>query len=602
METGLSGKTVNNDGFVTKMVNNLAGIIQKIVEKTEKKQGKAPEVIAVSLYFVGHILMTIVHEPWFDEALAWLIARDSSLYDILFTAPQYEGHPSLWHLVLMPFAKAGAPYELSLSIVSLVFSGAAILLFVFKSPFKRIIRLLMPFTFFLFYQYSVVSRPYCMMMLAFVLVAITYKERDEKPGRFVLSLWFLCLTGAYGIVIAGGICVAWIIRMFVIYACSFENKTFRVLCKDYLFKRGKFVWLLGLLIYVLFILWRIMPADNAYAAIRATEAISDNGIVVRLLYTFFASLSDLFVTNVFYTSGTLMNADMYIGELIAAVFIGVGILIFLIRSAIDKNKKKFMNICKILEFVVPYSFYALFSAIVYLYYHHIGIGLLFMIYWLWIGREQDSGVKSDMINAEHSDTPKGKLINSAIIVVYAIAIIIPIYWNISSCIMDCFQSYGCGRNEYEYLSEHGLDEDYTIFTDWRRIFKPEEVPEAYTEFYPLLSQPGVNIAPYLKKDVIINDPGFIGKNYSYEHAIEDKNGTLEIVGKMSAFGSPDIIIGEPDFNELFEVPYVDYNDYVLVFKDIFGNIKKGYISDRITYIFVRKDIAEEKGLKTIRRE
>lgn len=50
------------------------------------------------MYCVLHLFMTLFHEPWYDEAEAWQIARCASIKDILFTIPHYEGHPPLWHL------------------------------------------------------------------------------------------------------------------------------------------------------------------------------------------------------------------------------------------------------------------------------------------------------------------------------------------------------------------------------------------------------------------------------------------------------------------------------------------------------------------------
>ena len=203
----------SSGGIIEKTLNKISDRLLNLSKKTEGIQGKTPEFLVVLLYCVFHMLMMLVHEPWFDEALAWLISRDSSLYDIIFSVPHYEGHPSLWHLVLMPFAKLGAPYEFSLSFVSLIFSGTAMVILVYKAPFKRIIRLLIPFTFYLFYQYSVISRPYCMMMLAIILMGLTYPKKDEHPGRFVLSMLFLCMTGAYGLVISCGICIVWLVEM-----------------------------------------------------------------------------------------------------------------------------------------------------------------------------------------------------------------------------------------------------------------------------------------------------------------------------------------------------------------------------------------------------
>lgn len=597
---------MQSEGTIAKGINRIANAITKFSERVEALKGKTLEHIAVFLYCVGHMLMLLVHEPWFDEALAWLIARDSSLYEILFVTPHYEGHPALWHLILVPFAKLGAPYELSLSLVSLLFSGLAMGLFIYKAPFKRIIRITIPFTYYLFYQYGVISRPYCMMMLAFTLMAMAFKSRNEKTGRFVLTLWFLCISSAYGIVIAGGICIAWLIEMFISASKQSNTKnsdngesrgTIRIFFEDKLFSKGRIFWLASLLLYVLFILWRILPADNTYASVRSTKAIADNGIIVRLLYTFFASISDLFVTNVFYTSGTLENADIYWGEMIAAILVGIAVLGYIIRFAIVEGKKSEKRIINVLYFGIPYFFFAGFSAVVYLYYHHIGIILLFMGYWLWTTESDNNGSGCSERPAIFLKSDTEKLIGNFMKIVCAIVVIIPIYWTISSCLMDVFRSYGTGRGEYDYLVEHGLDDDkYIIFAEWRRVFKDEEVPVDYTRFDPLLSQPGVNIEPYLNKAIVINSPAFIGKSYTYQHEIPDKTYTEKIVTDIASFGTPDIILGKPDFSDLSMDGYVDYNDYVLVYKDIFGNIKKGYISERDTYIYVRKELAEKKGL------
>ena len=159
----------------------------------------------LAIYCVLHLVMTVFHEPWYDEAEAWQIARCASLRDILLTIPHYEGHPPLWHLILAIPAKMGMPYELSLSMVSLLFSAGAVALFLKYAPFNESVKAFVPFTYFVFYQYSAVSRPYCMMMLAMVLVAVTWQARNIKPIPFVVSMAFLCLTSSYGIIIAGGI-------------------------------------------------------------------------------------------------------------------------------------------------------------------------------------------------------------------------------------------------------------------------------------------------------------------------------------------------------------------------------------------------------------
>ena len=328
---------MGQDGIVSKLIIKFGDGIRKIDRSIENINGKIPELISVVLYFICHVIMLFFHEPWFDEAVAWLIAKDSSLYELLFVATHYEGHPSLWHIILAPFAKLGVPYEFSLGLVSLVFSTVAIIIFVYKAPFKRIFRLLIPFTYFVFFQYSVVSRPYCMMILAFVLMAVTYTKRDIHPGRFILSLWFLCLTSAYGLVIAGGICIVWLIEMLVFAVRQAKTKNsdngesrgwFKIFIEDHLLRNAKIAWLMGLLAYALFIAWRIIPEPDTYASLKKYD-YEFIDIIKGILYSAFGSVSDLFVTNTFSKEGTLLYVSLHIYELCIACAIGLCIYVYM---------------------------------------------------------------------------------------------------------------------------------------------------------------------------------------------------------------------------------------------------------------------------------
>ena len=55
-------------------------------------------LLAFVLYIAIIAIVMCFHEPWFDEAQSWLIARDSSLADIISVRTHYEGHPPFWNL------------------------------------------------------------------------------------------------------------------------------------------------------------------------------------------------------------------------------------------------------------------------------------------------------------------------------------------------------------------------------------------------------------------------------------------------------------------------------------------------------------------------
>lgn len=545
---------MKNDGAVTKSINSISSKIIKLCDRVEAVKGRTPERIALSGYVLCRILMILVHEPWFDEALAWLIARDSSLSEILFTAPHYEGHPSLWHLVLMPFAKLGAPYELSIGLVSLVFSGIAMALFIYKAPFKRIIRLSMPFTYFMFYQFGVVSRPYCMMMLAFVLMAITYGRRNENPGRFVLSLWFLCMTGAYGLVVAGGICIVWLIDML----------------KDRALGIKKLIWLFLLLLYALFIIYRIFPASDAFAVMKSDDA-NNMPFLLRFLYMAFGMISDLFITNIYSYGITISESGLGLLEILPGVIIGAVILTYLAMKAV-KNKM-------VLLFVVPYGMLALCMSYLYMSRHHMGIALLFIGFYMWVYTEKDCSNTQEVPELNEVQQLK----KSFVTIMLTLCMIIPLYWSISSSVIDVFYDYALGRDEYAFLSENELL-DSSILAEW------SSMPDNGEETVKPISFSGVitTLLPYMDKDTFLNSPDKAGYNYSMIHKTPAQEVTIDLIGKIRQENLPDIIIGEPDYHAIYSSAVFSISDYECMYEGEGGVIWKGVPEMAGEKIYVKK--------------
>ena len=173
--------------------------------KYSLEKGRRAEWAALILFALSNLLISCYHEPWFDEAQAWQIAKCASLREILFVLPHYEGHPPLWHLLLVVPARLGVPFELGLKSVGFVISTTTAALLLFRSKMPRPARLLLPFSYFFFYQYGVIIRPYSLALLVLLLLGMAFEDRNTKPWRFTGLLALLCLSSAYGIVLAGGI-------------------------------------------------------------------------------------------------------------------------------------------------------------------------------------------------------------------------------------------------------------------------------------------------------------------------------------------------------------------------------------------------------------
>ena len=145
------------------------------------------EILILAL-FLGVCALTIpFHELWSDEAQAWILARDNSLWLLFRYRLHYEGAPGLWHFILKLLQHLSMPYP-ALPWAGAVFAAAGIAVFLRWSPFPLLLRILLPFTFFLQYQYAVIARPYVLFpLLAFSLCALFYRPRGVY--------WFALLSG-----------------------------------------------------------------------------------------------------------------------------------------------------------------------------------------------------------------------------------------------------------------------------------------------------------------------------------------------------------------------------------------------------------------------
>lgn len=159
------------------------------------------------LYCVVVAFGAIVHEPWWDEGQAWLLARDASLADLFSRHLSYEGHPPLWYLVLAIPAKLGLPYA-SLKVVAGLMGATGVFLLLFRlRSVPLAIRAITPFSFYLAYQYTVVARSYVLVGILLLAIATIYEERARRFGTFGILLALLAGVSIHGIALATSLAV-----------------------------------------------------------------------------------------------------------------------------------------------------------------------------------------------------------------------------------------------------------------------------------------------------------------------------------------------------------------------------------------------------------
>jgi len=154
---------------------------------------------SIYLTCVAYALLTGLavhrHEPWADEAQSWLLGRDTSLGELWSHLLHYEGTPGLWQSCLHFLIRLGLPYS-GYGYVSASLSLAAVILLLRYAPLPLFIRILLPFTYFLCYQYAVVARSYALIAPLLVGIAVIYPNAIRKP---VLTTALLCLLAGVSV-------------------------------------------------------------------------------------------------------------------------------------------------------------------------------------------------------------------------------------------------------------------------------------------------------------------------------------------------------------------------------------------------------------------
>ena len=161
-------------------------------------------IVAACAWSILLVLLLVggrLHEPWFDEAQAWLVAQDSDPLQILTQVVRYEGTPALWHLLLWGVQRLGLGYG-GFYLVSAALALVGAWLVLFKSPFPLWMRIGVVFSYFFAYQYAVVARSYALDLALAPLLACLFERRAERPLAYGVALGLLANTNAHSFILA----------------------------------------------------------------------------------------------------------------------------------------------------------------------------------------------------------------------------------------------------------------------------------------------------------------------------------------------------------------------------------------------------------------
>ena len=447
-------------------------------------------LLAFVLYIAIIAIVMCFHEPWFDEAQSWLIARDSSLTDIISVRTHYEGHPPFWNLLLAIAAKNGVPYEFGIKGIQLVCASLLGAWLIFKSPFKSASSLatfLIPFTYFACFQYGVTSRPYALLCLSLLVAAHYWNSADSKTSsawKLAISLMFMCLLSVYGIAFAAGFTIAWIWRVF----SKNINKTLNFSDILHAIKAtiaSNWARLISWGLIAIFgaanlaLAW---PAKNAFAT-RAT--IDGNSTIAKCFAFIFVMPSESMFTS-FYGDISMRRMPFDFLPIAICTLFSIAIWAFAIKIA---KRRKLLAVL-----VIPYLVLTI-VAVRYFTLHHAGLIFVFLLSILWISHIKEPLSTKDIpaifikvaiftksalakIKPTNLYQNKTKITeNKAFKINLLISIILApsLIWNAFACVNDILFDYSPSRAVAQYISSNHL-QNKRFVASW--LHNDEQVDES----------------------------------------------------------------------------------------------------------------------------
>ena len=517
------------------------------------------QLLAFVLYIAIIAIVMCFHEPWFDEAQSWLIARDSPIASIFSIRTHYEGHPPFWNLLLAIAAKNGVPYEFGIKGIQLVCASLLGAWLIFKSPFKHassLVTFLIPFTYFACFQYGVTSRPYALLCLSLLVAAHYWNSADSKTSsacKLAISLMFMCLLSVYGIAFAAGFTIAWIWRVFSKNInknlneglSKTRNKTLDFNAIFHAIKATIIPSIASNLARL--ISWGLIaifgvanlalawPAKNAFAT-RAT--IDGNSTIAKCFAFIFVMPSESMFTS-FYGDISMRRMPFDFFPIAICTLFSLAIWAFTIKIA---KRRKLLAVL-----VIPYLVLTI-VAVRYFTLHHAGLIFVFLLSVLWISHIKEPLSSKDIpaIFVKIAPTKFRFIKNKALKINVLISIILApsLIWNAFACVNDILFDYSPSKAVAQYISRNHLQNkrfvaswlhNYEQVDESGNVISHEEID---THQYSWLL---IGANPYFSKNLI--DCAYKNKTFITNESSSASQQEKELAA-CAAKGEPEFFVSE----------------------------------------------------------
>jgi hypothetical protein len=162
-------------------------------------------IVYVSVILMWSFMKFDGHELWKDEWQAWFVARDMSIGK-LFSFLYYEGHPALWYLYLRIFTflpdLTGIAPEYIIMGAHLLITAVYMYVLLLRFNIPWYFKLPAVFSYFLYFEYGMISRGYALVIALVFLIATEIKKDHSIDKRLGILFFLLCQTEVFGVFMA----------------------------------------------------------------------------------------------------------------------------------------------------------------------------------------------------------------------------------------------------------------------------------------------------------------------------------------------------------------------------------------------------------------
>jgi len=185
----------------------MAGLTVAASARPRALPAALPLKLALNLVFGAVMIAQLAHHAmWRDELNAWAIALASPTLPDLFHNLHYDGHPGLWHLLLW-LASWVSVAPVMLKLVHGVIGLALIGFIIWRGPFTALETLLLLLSYYVLFEYTVISRNYGIAMLIALIYAQGRATHPERMGRNAALLGLLANANVFALLLSGAFAV-----------------------------------------------------------------------------------------------------------------------------------------------------------------------------------------------------------------------------------------------------------------------------------------------------------------------------------------------------------------------------------------------------------